>query len=158
IRFITLSFGLGIQEASRLAFPTQKFGYFQYSAHPRCVRSPQRKHARQVRPSRARRFVGFWKMGLALVLAGVAAGWSAWHQRASPGGDTARPHGTVTFNKDIAPVIFKQCAGCHRPGEAGPFPLLNYGDVKKHAAQIVEVTQRGFMPPWLPEDGHVELQ
>jgi tetratricopeptide (TPR) repeat protein/mono/diheme cytochrome c family protein len=56
----------------------------------------------------------------------------------------------VTYNRDIAPIIFKSCAACHRPGEAGPFPLLTYSDVKKHARQIVDVTQAHTMPPWLP--------
>ena len=32
----------------------------------------------------------------------------------------------VTFTKDVAPIIFNHCAGCHRPGEAAPFALLNY--------------------------------
>jgi len=57
----------------------------------------------------------------------------------------------VTFNRDIAPIVYHYCASCHRPGEAGPFPLLTYEDVKKHGRQIVAVTQTGFMPPWLPE-------
>jgi tetratricopeptide (TPR) repeat protein len=57
----------------------------------------------------------------------------------------------VTFNHDIAPIIFQNCAACHRPGESGPFSLLNYIDVKRHAHQIVAVTKSGFMPPWLPE-------
>jgi Tfp pilus assembly protein PilF/mono/diheme cytochrome c family protein len=57
----------------------------------------------------------------------------------------------VTFNRDIAPIVFQYCASCHRPGEAGPFPLLTYEDVKKHGRQIVAVTQTRFMPPWLPE-------
>lgn len=56
----------------------------------------------------------------------------------------------VTFNRDVAPIIFKNCSVCHRPGESGPFPLLNYEDVKSHARQIVMVTRTRFMPPWLP--------
>ena len=43
----------------------------------------------------------------------------------------------VTFNRDIAPIIFHSCSTCHRPGEAAPFSLLTYSDVKKHARQIV---------------------
>ncbi len=62
-----------------------------------------------------------------------------------------RPAGQVTFNRDIAPIVFRSCATCHRPGEAAPFSLLNYSDVKKHARQIAEVTQSRAMPPWLPE-------
>ena len=57
----------------------------------------------------------------------------------------------VTFNRDIAPIIFHSCAICHHPGEAAPFPLLTYSDVKKHARQIAEVTRLRIMPPWLPE-------
>jgi len=57
----------------------------------------------------------------------------------------------VTFNRDVAPIVFRSCATCHRPGEAAPFSLLNYSDVKKHARQIVEVTPSRAMPPWLPE-------
>ncbi len=59
----------------------------------------------------------------------------------------------ATFNRDIAPILFHACAMCHRPGEAAPFPLLTYKDAKSHARQIVAVTQRRFMPPWLPEPG-----
>ncbi|MGC2818129.1 MAG: tetratricopeptide repeat protein [Candidatus Sulfotelmatobacter sp.] len=57
----------------------------------------------------------------------------------------------VTFSRDIAPIIFRSCASCHRPGEAAPFSLLTYEDVKKHARQIAEVTRTRNMPPWLPE-------
>ena len=42
----------------------------------------------------------------------------------------------VTFNRDVAPIVFQSCARCHRPGESGPFPLLTYDDVKKRARQI----------------------
>src|SRR5437762_10508241 len=53
-----------------------------------------------------------------------------------------------TFSEDIAPIIFKNCAPCHRPGEAGPFPLLSYEDVLKKAKTIAAVTKSRFMPPW----------
>lgn len=61
------------------------------------------------------------------------------------------PASPVTFNRDIAPIIFHSCSTCHHPGEAGPFPLLTYSDVKKHARQIADVTQARTMPPWLPQ-------
>jgi len=63
----------------------------------------------------------------------------------------------VTFNRDIAPILFRSCTGCHRPGEAGPFPLLTYKDAKSHARQIAAVTQTKFMPPWLPEPGEFKF-
>jgi hypothetical protein len=53
-----------------------------------------------------------------------------------------------TFNRDIAPIVFKNCAPCHRPGEAGPFPLLSYDDVVKKAKTVAAVTQARYMPPW----------
>lgn len=62
----------------------------------------------------------------------------------------------VTFNKDIAPIVFDHCAICHRPS-AGPFPLLTYEDVRARARQIVDVTERRFMPPWKPEPGYGEF-
>ncbi len=64
----------------------------------------------------------------------------------------------VTFNKDIAPIVFHSCAPCHRPGDAAPFPLLTYEDVKRHAAQIVQVTRRRYMPPWPPEPGYGDFE
>ncbi len=66
---------------------------------------------------------------------------------------TAHAAPPPTFAHDIAPIIFQNCAGCHRPGESGPFPLLRYEDVKKHAKEIADATGRRDMPPWLPEAG-----
>lgn len=56
-----------------------------------------------------------------------------------------------TFNKDVAPILWKQCASCHRNGEVGPFPLLTYKDAAKRAEFIVKITQSKRMPPWPPE-------
>lgn len=69
-------------------------------------------------------------------------------------------HGNAqpTFAHDIAPIIYRNCAVCHRPGEAGPFPLLTYEDVKKHAHQIATVTRSRYMPPWLPQPGYGDFQ
>jgi len=53
-----------------------------------------------------------------------------------------------TFNEDIAPIVFKNCAPCHRPGETGPFPLLTYADVVKKAKTVAAVTKSRYMPPW----------
>jgi hypothetical protein len=60
----------------------------------------------------------------------------------------ARIKENPTFAEDIASIIFKNCAPCHRPGEAGPFPLLTYEDVKKKAKTIAAVTKARYMPPW----------
>lgn len=59
----------------------------------------------------------------------------------------------VTFNKQIAPIVYKSCSSCHRPGEAAPFPLLSYQDVAKRGRLIAAVTESRFMPPWKAEAG-----
>jgi hypothetical protein len=61
------------------------------------------------------------------------------------------PLNAVTFSEHVAPIIFENCASCHRPGEAAPFPLTNYKEVRKRGRLIAEVTGDRFMPPWHPE-------
>ncbi len=63
-----------------------------------------------------------------------------------------------TFAREIAPIIYSNCATCHHSGGAGPFSLLTYEDVKKHARQIADVTRRRYMPPWPPESGYGEFE
>jgi len=57
----------------------------------------------------------------------------------------------VTFNRNIAPIVFRNCAACHHAGGAGPFSLLTYDDAKSHGRQIATLTHARVMPPWLPE-------
>ena len=90
----------------------------------------------------------------------------------------------VTFNEDIAPILFDNCASCHRPIEdrrlraerfgaqaastssasddplcvaGAPFSVLDYGSVFRYARAISSAVQRRAMPPWLPEPGHGEF-
>lgn len=58
---------------------------------------------------------------------------------------------TITYNRDIAPIVNAACVKCHRGGEVAPFPLTSYRDVAKRARQIARVTQSRFMPPWKPK-------
>ena len=90
--------------------------------------------------------------GVVALLFGVLA-FQGRHSLASTSSaqQNAAENCQVTFNRDIAPILFHYCASCHRPGESGPFPLLTYKDAKSHARQIAAVTQSRFMPPWLPE-------
>ncbi|MBI1875633.1 MAG: tetratricopeptide repeat protein [Acidobacteria bacterium] len=64
---------------------------------------------------------------------------------------------TITFSRDIAPIVVDRCGSCHRPGGAAPFSLLTYADVKQRTTQIADVTRRGFMPPWKSEPGYGEF-
>jgi hypothetical protein len=71
-------------------------------------------------------------------------------------GVSAAPASEVppTFNKDIAPILYANCATCHRPGEVAPFPLLTYQDAAKRASLIAGAVSGRFMPPWKAEPGY----
>jgi hypothetical protein len=104
------------------------------------------------------------KTGPMLFLLAALAGISgAWFLLSKPGRSPAldhyvpRPAGSVTFNKEIAPILYEHCSVCHRPGGTGPFDLIVYTDARKRAEQIGKVTQDRYMPPWLPEHGVEEF-
>ncbi len=108
------------------------------------------------------------KRTLAVIAMVVSAACSRTAEQAEQ--RAARP---VTFNRDIAPILFANCASCHRPiADAAPAPIaasgtpedpicvagapfsvLDYDSVHRHARAIKSAVQRGAMPPWLPE-GH----
>jgi mono/diheme cytochrome c family protein/cytochrome oxidase Cu insertion factor (SCO1/SenC/PrrC family) len=54
----------------------------------------------------------------------------------------------VTYAKDVAPILFKNCVDCHRDGEAAPFALTTYQQAKVWATAIKDYTTRRQMPPW----------
>jgi hypothetical protein len=64
----------------------------------------------------------------------------------------------VTFSESVAPIIYRNCVSCHRPGEAAPFSLISYDDVRKRGALIAMVTGSRFMPPWHAEHGYGEFE
>jgi mono/diheme cytochrome c family protein len=68
--------------------------------------------------------------------------------------ETERAPKNVTYSKDIAPIFFKHCADCHRPGEAAPFSALTFKDVRPWAKSIREKVANRTMPPW-SADAHV---
>jgi Tfp pilus assembly protein PilF/mono/diheme cytochrome c family protein len=86
-----------------------------------------------------------------VLLAALAAAAGPQSERGDNKKHSAATNRRITFNGDIAPILYRSCASCHRPGEAGPFPLLTYADAKSHARQIAAVTRSRFMPPWLPD-------
>lgn len=36
----------------------------------------------------------------------------------------------VTFDRDVAPLLWSRCSTCHRPGQIAPFALLTFDDVR----------------------------
>ena len=59
----------------------------------------------------------------------------------------------ITYTRDVAPILWKNCVICHRPGEVGPFSLLTYRDAAKRADFLREITASRRMPPWKPQPG-----
>jgi hypothetical protein len=55
---------------------------------------------------------------------------------------------TPTFTEDVAPILYKNCVSCHRPGEIGPMPLRTYEEVRPWAEAIRSTTEIREMPPW----------
>jgi len=62
----------------------------------------------------------------------------------------------VTFTKDVAPVFYKSCTECHRPGEVAPMSLLTYKDARPWAKAIREKVVSKQMPPWHADPKHGE--
>ena len=82
-------------------------------------------------------------LGLAAVTMGIV-GVAASDQ-------AARPAEVPTFTKDVAPILFKNCTSCHRPGEIAPMSLLTYEDARPYARAIFEEVRDQHMPPWHAE-------
>ena len=59
-----------------------------------------------------------------------------------------------TFTKDVAPIIFERCAGCHRPGEVAPMTLMSYDDARPWARAIKAKVVAREMPPWGADPEH----
>jgi hypothetical protein len=77
-------------------------------------------------------------------LAGLAMGMTAMAASNSP----------VTFNKDVLPLLQKNCQGCHRPGELAPMSFLTYSDTRPWAKAMKQAVLTKKMPPWFAEKGH----
>lgn len=59
-----------------------------------------------------------------------------------------------TFSKDVAPILYRNCTTCHRPGGLGPFSLLDYDSAKANGDDIRDAVKDGYMPPWHAEGPH----
>ncbi|MCI0524170.1 MAG: cytochrome c, partial [Acidobacteria bacterium] len=64
----------------------------------------------------------------------------------------------VAFSKDVAPIFFKNCAECHRAGEAAPFSVLSYKEVRPWAKSIREKVVNKEMPPWHADAAHGQFK
>ncbi len=61
---------------------------------------------------------------------------------------TASAGPQVTFTKDVAPILYKNCIRCHRPGEIAPMSLFTFEDARPWAASMKNRVSKREMPPW----------
>jgi len=63
-----------------------------------------------------------------------------------------------TYATDIAPIFYKHCYDCHRPGDIGPFDISKIDEIQGWGDMIVEVIDNGRMPPWHASPEHGEFR
>jgi peroxiredoxin len=61
--------------------------------------------------------------------------------------------GEVTYSRDVAPILAKNCVSCHRKGQIAPFPLTDFEHASAFAKEIRAAVGARRMPPWLPTGG-----
>ncbi|MEK7469398.1 MAG: redoxin domain-containing protein [Planctomycetota bacterium] len=67
--------------------------------------------------------------------------------------EAPKKDGSVTWAKDVAPIIYQNCVQCHRPGQIGPMPLVDFNHVSAFAQEIKSAVVDKRMPPWKPVAG-----
>jgi mono/diheme cytochrome c family protein len=89
-------------------------------------------------------------LAVSSVLAGVAT--ASMSMRAAPAGSDR----IATFNRDVLPILQKNCQTCHRPGEVAPMSFLTYKDTRPYARAMKTAVAKRQMPPWFadPAYGH----
>ena len=55
---------------------------------------------------------------------------------------------SVTFCKQVAPILYEHCYECHRPNEIGPFDVSKFEELRGWADMVIEVIEQKRMPPW----------
>jgi hypothetical protein len=64
---------------------------------------------------------------------------------------TSRVQGRLTFNGDVAPIFYRKCVTCHRPGEAAPMSLLTYKEARPWVRAVRSQVANRTMPPWFAD-------
>jgi mono/diheme cytochrome c family protein len=95
---------------------------------------------------------------MALIMAVVSRNETPLGAQNTPTSAEATVGKRVTFTETIAPIVYQNCVTCHRPGEAAPFSLISYDDVKNRGQLIAAVTGARIMPPWQATHGYGEFE
>lgn len=61
------------------------------------------------------------------------------------------PKNAPTYNKDIAPILYRSCVECHRPNQVAPMSLLSYQESRPWAKAIKSKVTSREMPPWFAD-------
>ena len=67
------------------------------------------------------------------------------------------PKKEVTFNRDVAPIFYKNCAECHRANDIAPMSLMSFKESRPWARSIKEKVISREMPPWSPDPKYGEF-
>jgi len=60
---------------------------------------------------------------------------------------------SVTFYRDVLPILQDHCQVCHRSGGIAPMPFQTFDETRPFAAAIRLAAQNRTMPPWFAEKG-----
>ena len=63
---------------------------------------------------------------------------------------------SVTFHKNVEPILQRNCQTCHRPGQIAPMPFLTYQGTRPWAKAMKAAVLSRKMPPWfaIPSTGN----
>ena len=64
----------------------------------------------------------------------------------------------ITYCRDVAPILQRQCQTCHRSGEIGPMALTSYAQAAAWRGDIKRYTQSHVMPPWKADPNAGDFQ
>ena len=83
---------------------------------------------------------------------------------AAPHAVDAQAPAAPTYSRDVAPILYRNCTSCHRPGEIAPMSLLTYQDARpwaqvhrhardgRHDAAVARGSVDGRVPQRPPPD------
>lgn len=64
---------------------------------------------------------------------------------------TATISSTVTYYRDVLPILQTHCQSCHRPGQVAPMSFLTYKETRPWAEAMKYVVLANRMPPWFAQ-------
>jgi hypothetical protein len=85
-----------------------------------------------------------------MVIAAVAVGVLV----VVPASAVAQGGSGITYAKDVAPILYKNCVSCHRPTMFAPMSLMTFEETRPWARAIKQRVVKREMPPWTADAPH----